>query len=701
MPATLGNAYVQILPSAQGISQNITKELEGGSGGLSKAGQSAGNSFGKSLMKTVAALGIGKMAMDGVKAAFSEGAALQQSLGGVETLFAKQSFDEFAAQAKEAGMGIRQIREEYEKMTPASDIVIANANKAYKTAGLSANEYMETVTSFSASLLQSLGGDTEKAASVADMALIDMADNANKFGTDMGSIQTAYQGFAKQNYTMLDNLKLGYGGTKEEMNRLLSDASKLSGVEYDISNLSDVYNAIHVIQDNLGVTGTTAKEAASTFSGSFASMTAAAKNFAANLTTGGDVSGALSELIDSAITFVGGNVLPMLGDMLSSLPGALQTVLSQYGPAAGEALIGMFQQGLAMLPQVFEGIADRITGAIDMIETGDLIGKGLDLIKNLAQGVINAIPSLVSSIAQAVARAVSFIAANLPQFMKKGFEILTSIRQGIMDKLPELGQTALSLVTNLITTITAHLPEILQTGISLLGQFLAGILNGIPKIPGAVASIISAIVSAFNSMNWGEIGKRILDGVMNGLKSLASSVGPAVKNIVSAIDRTFNFSGTIAKVRNAFNSVKSAISNALNSAKNTVSNAVSRIKGMFPLSIGRIFSNLKLPHISVSGGVAPFGIGGAGSLPHFSVSWYKKAENNPYIFTDATLFGAGERNDEILYGRAALMKDISAAVNNGGGGAEITNYITINGAEDPEEWASKFARQMKIQMRMA
>lgn len=672
MPATLGNAYVQILPSAQGISQNITKELEGGSGGLSKAGQSAGNSFGKSLMKTVAALGIGKMAMDGVKAAFSEGAALQQSLGGVETLFKDNA-----------------------------DTVIKNAQNAYKTAGLSANEYMESVTSFSASLLQSLGGDTEKAASVADMALTDMSDNANKFGTDMSSIQTAYQGFAKQNYTMLDNLKLGYGGTKSEMERLLKDASELSGVKYDISNLNDVYSAIHVIQDNLGVTGTTAKEAASTFSGSFASMSAAAKNFFGALTTGGDVAGTLSTLIDSAVVFVQGNVLPMLGDMLSSLPGALQTVLSQYGPAAGQALIDMFQQGLAMLPEVFSTIADRVTGVIDMIETNDLIGKGLELVGNLAKGAINAIPSLVSSMSAIVSRAVSFLASNLPQFMTKGWEMLNSIRQGIMDKLPEIGQTMLELVKNVISSVTTHLPEILQLGLSMIGQLLAGILNGIANLPATISKVVQAISSTFEGTDWKAIGKRILDGIIAGLRSFMSSVGPAVKAVVQMIDKTFNFSATIAKVRNAFNNIKSAISNALNSAKNTVSNVVSRIKGIFPLSIGKIFSNLKLPHISVSGGVAPFGIGGAGSLPHFSVSWYKKAENNPYIFTDATLFGAGERNDEILYGRAALMKDISAAVNNGGGGAEITTYITVNGAEDPEEWASKFARQMKIQMRMA
>ena len=697
---TLGTAYVQIIPSAQGISANIQKELNSG-GGIEAAGVSAGGGFGKSMIKTIMGLGIGKIAVDNVRKAFSEGAALQQSTGGVETLFAKMSFDEFKNSADMAGMSIRTIREEYEKLTPASDTVIANANKAYQTAGLSANEYMETVTSFSASLLQSLGGDTEKAAAVADTAVIDMSDNANKFGTSMESIQNAYQGFAKQNYTMLDNLKLGYGGTKTEMERLLKDASALSGVEYDISSLSDVYSAIHVIQESLGVTGTTAKEAAGTFSGAAGSMSAAIKNFYAALTTGGDVSGTLTAVLSSAVTFVKGNMLPMLGNMLTSLPEALQTVLAEHGPAAGEAFMKLFDTAVARLPEVFTGIADKVVGLFDKIETSGIMGKGADLIGHLAKGLLSAIPSLVSSLARIIARAVEFLTANFPAFLKKGAELVTNIGKGIVEKLPEIGQTALNLVKSIITSITSHLPEMLEAGMALLGQIRADILNAIPQIPGVIVKVGTMISSTFSDIDWVAIGKRILDGVMNGFKSMASSVGPAVKNIVTLIDKTFNFSGTIAKVRNAFNNIKNAIKNPIETARSLVSNAVSRIRGLFPLSIGRIFSNLKLPHISVSGGMPPYGIGGLGSLPHFSVSWYKKAENNPYIFTDATLFGAGERNDEILYGRAALMKDISAAVNHGGGGTEVTNYITVNGAEDPEEWASKFARQMKIQMRMA
>ena len=249
----LGKAYVQIMPSAQGISGSISNVLNGES---ASAGEKAGSTIGSKIKGAIAAAGIGIA----LKNAVVEGAALEQSIGGIETLF------------KESAGTIEKY-----------------AVNAWKTAGISANNYMELATSFSASLLQSLSGDTQQAAKYTQMAITDMSDNANKMGTDMQSIQWAYQGFAKQNYTMLDNLKLGYGGTKAEMERLLADAQKITGVKYDINNLSDVYEAIHVIQGELGITGTTAKEAEHTLSGSFNSMKAAAQNFMGELVLGGQL----------------------------------------------------------------------------------------------------------------------------------------------------------------------------------------------------------------------------------------------------------------------------------------------------------------------------------------------------------------------------------------------------------------------------
>lgn len=342
MATEIAQAYVQLIPSARGITGKIQSILNPEA---SAAGKSAGQSLGSSLVsvmtKVIAAAGIGKA----FSAAISEGAALQQSLGGIETLF-----------------------------KGSADKVKGYANEAYKTTGLSANAYMENVTGFSASLLQSLGGDTNKAAETANMAMIDMSDNANKMGTSMESIQMAYQGFAKQNYTMLDNLKLGYGGTKQEMERLLNDAQKLTGVKYDINNLSDVYNAIHAIQENLDITGTTAKEAASTFSGSFESMKAAAQNVLGKLALGENILPSLHALLKTTSTFLFDNFLPMIGNIFSGLGLVLTEGISQiasqlFGEAFGSAV---FDQ-LAHVTGIFETFFDMIFGSLSKQDNIDIL----------------------------------------------------------------------------------------------------------------------------------------------------------------------------------------------------------------------------------------------------------------------------------------------------------------------------------------
>lgn len=342
MATEIAQAYVQLIPSARGITGKIQSILNPEA---SAAGQSAGQSLGSSLVgvmtKVIAAAGIGKA----FSAAISEGAALQQSLGGIETLF-----------------------------KGSADKVKGYANEAYKTTGLSANAYMENVTGFSASLLQSLGGDTNKAAETANMAMIDMSDNANKMGTSMESIQMAYQGFAKQNYTMLDNLKLGYGGTKQEMQRLLADAEKLTGVKYDINNLSDVYSAIHAIQENLDITGTTAKEAASTFSGSFESMKAAAQNVLGKLALGENILPSLHALLKTTSTFLFDNFLPMIGNVFSGLGLVLTEGISQiasqlFGDAFGSAV---FDQ-LSRVTGIFETFFDMIFGSLSKQDNIDIL----------------------------------------------------------------------------------------------------------------------------------------------------------------------------------------------------------------------------------------------------------------------------------------------------------------------------------------
>ena len=307
----LAKAYVQIVPSADGIQGSISHIM---GGEVSAAGESAGTLVG-TLKKVIAAAGIGKMISDSLNL----GGALQQSIGGIETLFGTggRSIEEYA---KSVGKSVDAVKDEYASLMQSQQTVFDNAAQAYRTVGLSANEYMEQTTSFAASLLSSVSQDTNAAAQLANMAMVDMADNANKMGTDMQDIQNAYQGFAKQNYTMLDNLKLGYGGTQAEMQRLLNDATKISGVKYDLGNLADMYSAIHIIQQEMDITGTTAREAATTLTGSFAAMKAAAENVMGNWSTGADLTEPLQALADTAQTFLVDNLLPMIGNVLAGIP---------------------------------------------------------------------------------------------------------------------------------------------------------------------------------------------------------------------------------------------------------------------------------------------------------------------------------------------------------------------------------------------
>lgn len=393
MATEIAQAYVQLIPSARGITGKIQSILNPEA---SAAGQSAGQSLGSSLVsvmtKVIAAAGIGKA----FSAAISEGAALQQSLGGIETLF-----------------------------KGSADKVKGYANEAYKTTGLSANAYMENVTGFSASLLQSLGGDTNKAAETANMAMIDMSDNANKMGTSMESIQLAYQGFAKQNYTMLDNLKLGYGGTKQEMQRLLADAEKLTGVKYDINNLSDVYSAIHAIQENLDITGTTAKEAASTFSGSFESMKAAAQNVLGKLALGENILPSLHALLKTTSTFLFDNFLPMVGNIFSGLGLVLTEGISQiasqlFGDAFGSAVYSQ----LSRVTGVFQTFFDMIFGSLSKQDNIDIL-----TMLGFSEGAANQIVNIADNI-RVTFENIGVVAGNVASIVVDFVGDLLGIKDG-------------------------------------------------------------------------------------------------------------------------------------------------------------------------------------------------------------------------------------------------------------------------------
>ena len=423
MATQLGKAYVQIIPSAQGISGMIQKEL---GGEVASAGNLAGESLGSNLVgtfkKVIAAAGIGKA----FSAALSEGAALQQSIGGVETLF-----------------------------KDSADKVKGFANEAYKTTGLSANAYMENVTGFSASLLQSLGGDTNKAAETANMAMIDMSDNANKMGTSMESIQLAYQGFAKQNYTMLDNLKLGYGGTKQEMQRLLADAEKLTGVKYDINNLSDVYSAIHAIQENLDITGTTAREAATTFTGSFKSMKAAAQNVLGKIAIGENVTPALQALLETTRTFLFNNFFPMIGNILSGLGVVLTEGLSSlasqlFGDAFGSAVYDQIGRVTGIFQTFFDMIFGSMDkqGNIDILNTLGFSEDAATQIVNIGENIRTTFEHIGTIIGNVIGFVGDFVGDLLGieggeqgvTLLGTAFEILTSAISGVSGIIKDITQ---------------------------------------------------------------------------------------------------------------------------------------------------------------------------------------------------------------------------------------------------------------------
>lgn len=411
---TLGTAYVQIVPSAQGISGAISKELDGEA---SSAGTSVGAKIGAFAKKALATAAIGTVIVKGVKGAMDEGAKLQQSyFGGLDTLYGE-----------------------------AADAARSYAREAAK-AGISMNDYSEQAVSFGAALKNAFGGDVTKAAEAANTAIMDMADNSAKMGTDIESVQMAYQGFAKQNYTMLDNLKLGYGGTKTEMERLLADAEKLTGVEYDINNLGDVYDAIHVIQGELGLTGVAAAEASETFSGSFGAMKASFQNFLGSLAIGENVSASLSQLMSSASTFFFGNFIPMLGTIVRSLPGAIATFFAEGVPtllANVSSLITTFGANLASLANglTSEKVTQWASATLPKIITaaGQIIGKfASSMLTNLpkiAAALVKIGTTIVTGLGSALWGKVTAAANGIKDRFMAPINTMKDKVKGILDKI--------------------------------------------------------------------------------------------------------------------------------------------------------------------------------------------------------------------------------------------------------------------------
>lgn len=480
----------------------------------------------------------------------------------------------------------------------SQDQVMDYANNAYKTAGLSANEYMETVTSFSASLLQSLGGDTSAAADKANLAIIDMSDNANKMGTDMTSIQNAYQGFAKSNYTMLDNLKLGYGGTQAEMERLLADAEKISGIKYDISSYADIVDAIHVVQTEMGITGTTAEEAASTIQGSFGMMKSAWQNLVTGMADPDQDLGVLVGNFTDSVVIAGNNLIPRIQELLpriveattsligtvseqlpailgtvlpslvegatnlvtglmAALPSVLSvladvapTVINTLVPALIELLPQITQTGIDVIVSLVQGIADALPqlipaatdAIIEIVEVltspenlGNLIDAALAIILALVDGLVDATPKLIAAVPDVIANLVTAIITNMPKILEAGVEITMALADGLIKALPELIAAIPNLILGIVQGIIDNLPEIIMAGPKIIAALATGLIEAIPDIVMVIPQLIRSIVDTFLSFDWGSIGKNIVEGIKNGFVNMWNSFKQTVENVFTGL----------------------------------------------------------------------------------------------------------------------------------------------------------------------
>lgn len=491
----------------------------------------------------------------------------------------------------------------------SADTIQTYADNAYKTAGLSANEYMETVTSFSASLLQSLDGDTEKAAAAADLAITDMADNANKMGTAMESIQNAYQGFAKQNYTMLDNLKLGYGGTKEEMQRLLADAEKLSGVKYDLSSYADIVEAIHVIQTEMGITGTTAKEASTTIQGSVASMKAAWANLMVGMADDTqDFDLLLSNFIESIGT-VADNLLPRIGVVIEGMgklvAGLAPEIASALPTLTNELLPNLVELGVQSISALVQGIQENgdslAAGALSIVGTlaegiAELLPMVADtaasLVVSLADGLTGSLPQMVPVAAEMLTSLVENLTENADTIIDAGIQIILALGEGLIAALPQLIETIPQIVINIANVINDNAPRLIKTALYLIGQLAIGLIKAIPTLIANIPQIIHAIVEAFMAFQWLNLGKQLIEGVANGVKKAGESMATAAKNTFSKFKSKLAGVEVASELKNIgkhiidgiVGGIKNSLSKIANIAGKIKDTLLSKLKGLFKIA---------------------------------------------------------------------------------------------------------------------
>ena len=491
------------------------------------------------------------------KSAVEAYAEYEQLAGGVETLFGSE-YSTVEEYAEATGQSLDSATNNFEKYQERQQRVLENANNAYKTAGMSANEYMETVTGFAASLNASLGEYSWQSAEYADMAISDMSDNANKMGTNIESIKNAYAGFAKGNFTMLDNLKLGYGGTKEEMDKLMRKAEELEGYEVgslDKDNFADVIEAIHIIQEDLGIYGTTAKEASKTISGSVSAMKSAWTNLVAGMANeNANLEGLINNVVDSAVTVLD-NIIPRIEVFVEQIPSIMTNLISKIT----EKLPQLLETGAKILQSLINGIAQnmpQIINAVSQIVASftntiitmlpEILQMGIVILTELIHGIAVQLPELVPAIVECILLIVDTIINNLDTIIEVGLEVIMALIQGIIDSLPKIIEKLPVIVQKIVDVITNNIPLIIEAGFTILVALIKGIIENIPELIKAIPQIIEALIQGFNNLmsKIVGIGKNIIEGLWNGIKNAKDWLINKIKSLCNdALDAIKAFFG--------------------------------------------------------------------------------------------------------------------------------------------------------------
>lgn len=626
-------------------------------------------------------------------------AEYEQLVGGVETLFGAQGLS-LKKYAQSIGQTVEQARGKYDQLIQAQTEVMNNAKVAYKTAGMSANDYMNTITSFAAALKQSTANETE-AAKVANQTVIDMADNANKMGTNMEDIQNAYQGFSKQNYTMLDNLKLGYGGTKTEMERLLQDAEKLTGIHYDINNLSDVYNAIHEIQKNLGITGTTAKEAMKTIDGAMKMTKASWDNLLTGLADPKQAVGPLISEFAKSLGILAKNVTPKIKEVFNALPNAL----IQITPQLMNMIIDLAPSLILAAINLVAGLVGALPGVIAPIfsQLSSLIGSGM--IDKIGQSISSNMPTLISKGLDMLLQFSQAVLTYLPVLVGMGMKLIFYLVQGLMSALPTLISKVPTIIANLADAFSNSAQTIFAWGVKIIAEIIKGLVMSIPSLIANIPKIIYAIFAVWNAINWWDLGKGLINGIKNGITSMGGSLTSTAKNLFESLKNSVsNIFNNIKKViespifgaktkvlaiigelqngvrvgfnfikshaSSVWNGIKNAIMSPMSAAANFVRAIINKIKGFFNFRIS--WPHIPLPHFNIKPNGWNVGDLLKGKIPSLGIKWYAQAMDNPMILDAPTIFGmsngqmlgAGEAGAEVVAGRDTLMKMINQASNN-------------------------------------